>query len=192
MNTMLSKTVFILCVLLLGLHLRADDKIAVTIVPEQSEVGPDGTYQAKINYYHSFGVVIANKSSDPVRVWEDWNSWGYYNLTFDVKLANGKVYHLKKKLVDFTMNFSSHYLIKPSSYYVIYVSFDKEWDAFPKKLIDELKKNKEVLLKAIYTIPNDKDKDAEKNKIWTGTVESEWLRVALSWPEEQAASDKSK
>ena len=189
---MLSKTVFILCLLLLGLHLRADDKIAVTIVPEASTDWPDGVLRGKINYDRDFHVVVSNKSPDAVRVWRDWCSWGYYNLSFDVKLANGNfgiVYHLKKKGRIWSGNYPEFYIVTPYSYYVMTVNFKEDWnsrEAFPY----ELKKNEDVLIKAIYTIPS--DKDAENYRIWTGTVESEWLRVALSWPDDQQVSNKSK
>lgn len=176
---MLSKTVFILCVLLIGLHLRADDKITVTIVPENSSNWRDGGYHGGISYNGNFYVVISNKSPNPVRLWEGWCSWGYYNLTFDIKLNNGKIYHLEKtKNRDWLKNFPDGYIVLPNSYFVIPVSFSKvlwgtskEWESFP----DEVKNADTFSLRAIYSIPE--DKETKEYKIWTGKAESEWLRV---------------
>ena len=179
---MLSKTVFILCLLLLGLHLRADDKIAVTIAPETSTKKVfDGTYFATIDYNRDFHVIISNKTSVPVQLWRTWCSWGYYNLAFDIKLDNGKTYHLeKRKDMAWYKNYPDYYIVPPDSYFVIPVNFSKElggaskeWNSFP----DEVKSGDAVLLKALYSIPE--DKETKEYKVWTGRGESEWLRVTF-------------
>jgi len=30
-------------------------------------------------------VKLSNATNDTVRLWETWNSWGYYNLSFELK-----------------------------------------------------------------------------------------------------------
>ena len=53
------------------------------------------------------------------------------------------------------------------------INLEKDWEAiFPSP-----KDNENVLLKAIYAIPD--NKDAEIYRIWTGTVESKWERVVI-------------
>ena len=168
---MLSKTVFILCVLLLGLHLRADDRITVTIVPETSmERVPAG-----ISYSGNFYVVISNKSLNSVRFWKDWCSWGFYNLAFDIKLNNGKVYYLEKvKNRVWDQNWPDYYIVPPNSYFVISVKFSSgDWESFP----DEVKNSDTILLNAIYSIPDDQEQYAKKYKVWMGKTESEWQRI---------------
>ncbi len=35
-------------------------------------------------------VVLQNTSDKPIRVYQNWNSWGYYNLTLQVTAIDGK------------------------------------------------------------------------------------------------------
>lgn len=77
-----------------------------------------------------FHVVITNTSNMPKRLWEMWNSWGWYNLTFEVLDNQGNLIHvLKKKPHTWDKNYSSFVRLDPSGHFVIDVYFKKsDWE----------------------------------------------------------------
>jgi hypothetical protein len=48
-----------------------------------------------------FYVVLSNVSKQPQTVWEDWNSWGYQAISFQLTTADGKKHVLSKVSVRF-------------------------------------------------------------------------------------------
>jgi hypothetical protein len=54
-----------------------------------------------------FYVLLSNVSKQPQTVWEDWNSWGYQAISFELTTADGKKHVLSKRQQDFTKNYPS-------------------------------------------------------------------------------------
>src|SRR5262245_12383625 len=50
-----------------------------------------------------FHVVITNVSEQPVRLWREWCSWGYFNLRFEAEVG-GRTLLLAKKPRGWTRN----------------------------------------------------------------------------------------
>ena len=92
---------------------RSDDDRTLTVaiaVPTtgQDEQGKPLRVIALQNDQCHFHVVVINTSDKPLRLWETWNSWGYYNLRFEVADSEGKIlYTIKKKSRFWTRNFAS-------------------------------------------------------------------------------------
>ncbi|MFT7613257.1 MAG: hypothetical protein ACI9J3_002229 [Parvicellaceae bacterium] len=105
---------------------------------------------------------LSNVSEDTVRLWEEWNSWGYYNLSFQLKSERAE-FEFKKKPRAWTVNFPSHYCLRPMSDSVFLVDFKSEnWELPLDSLVGGLTASFEI--KA--------DEETEVNNIWIGEVKS--------------------
>jgi len=126
-----------------------------------------------------FHVVITNISAKPQRLWKTWNSWGWYNLTFEISDNQGNILHaLKKKPRGWTKNYPSFVRLNPGEYFIIDVYLKKsDWEL---SFLDKEKEgNFEINLKTIYEISE--DKETKEYNIWTGKIESEIGKYTLSY-----------
>ena len=117
-----------------------------------------------------FHVVVTNTSGKPQRLWQTWNSWGYYNLRFEVADAAGKVlYAIKKKPRAWTRNFPSWIELASGEPFVMDVSFDRESWTLPF-LKDKRQGEFPLRMRAVFG--NRADKQTEEHKVWTGEASS--------------------
>jgi hypothetical protein len=62
-------------------------------------------------------VVLQNTSSQPINVFQDWNSWGFNNLSLEITKLDGKVLSpplvVKRGMGAWTMNFAEAQIIRP-------------------------------------------------------------------------------
>jgi hypothetical protein len=126
------------------------------------------------NKPNEFYVVLTNVSGEPQAVWETWNSWGYQVISFEITMADGKMFVLSKKQEDFTRNFPSTYLVKPGENQVFAIRLDEWWvthPALPKS--DEMP----ITLKAVYEVTP--TPEATEYKVWTGRIESHSYSFSL-------------
>ena len=69
---------------------------------------PFDSYDAKAPFgfmrYEKFHVLLTNRSNKPVRVWQEWNYWGYYCLQIEIVEQNGTKHLLKKKPINWYNN----------------------------------------------------------------------------------------
>ena len=117
-----------------------------------------------------FHVVVTNTSAKPLRLWETWNSWGYYNLSFEVADAEGKVlYAIRKKPRSWTVNSPSWVELAPGEHFVMDVYFDREsWDLpFLKE-----KPQGEFSLRMRAVFESKSNEQAEEHEVWTGKLKS--------------------
>src|SRR5688572_4135471 len=49
-----------------------------------------------------FYVVVTNVSGKPIRLWKEWCSWGYFNLSFQVTDDAGRSVEVRKQDRDWT------------------------------------------------------------------------------------------
>jgi hypothetical protein len=148
---------------------------SISIVPETNHVQPfGGSIAMAREKARTFHVVISNVSSETQAVWEDSNSWGYQNVSFELVTENGKKILLSKRQAEFTTNFPSTFLIEPRENQVYDIRLDEEWKAQPT-----LAKSDEmaITLKAIYEVPP--TPEAAEYKVWTGRVESRSYKFKL-------------
>jgi len=133
-----------------------------------------GAYSERaISYYGKepkFHVLVTNISDRPQRIWEDWNSWGYYMLSFEITAPNGKVWHIEKGPHAWKRNFPSWWTLPPHESQVLEVYFadSKTWSLtpFPRPLEDP----ETYTLRAIFEIGP--SAEAKKNGVWTGRIMS--------------------
>ena len=114
-----------------------------------------------------FYVVVTNKSRSPVRLWRDWSSWGYKNLSFVVTNATGKSV-VTKVSKNFSRNFADWSSLNQDDSMVFAVSFDQnEWNNAP---LPEQGAGRTIRIKAVYEIPA--DMETERYGVWTGRITS--------------------
>jgi hypothetical protein len=121
-----------------------------------------------------FYVVLTNTSKEPQAVWEDWNSWGYQAVSFEMMTADGKKYLVSKRQQIFTVNFPSAFLIEPGGHQVYSIRLDIQWESRPP-----IPKTEEmpITLRAIYEVSP--TPESARYKVWTGRIESHIYNLIL-------------
>lgn len=151
--------------------------------PEIAVTVPYGSYDSLrpfppltrhgINFY----VLLTNVSDKPVRLWQEWCSWGYYCLQFEVFEENGAKHLLKKKPRDFLGNFPDSVELRTGESVVWAVDLlPSEWEDLswlPKDGVEH------VQMRAIYTVKE--DEDSKDYGVWTGQAVSEPYHFILSY-----------
>lgn len=119
-----------------------------------------------------FHVVVTNVSKQPVRLWKEWCSWGYFNLSFVVTGEDGKTSVVKKHGRNWANNFPDWMIIPPGDHLVYEVTFDETvWEGAPARPPGrDLGQPLRVKMKAIYEVPA--DDHAREHGVWTGRVSS--------------------
>ena len=121
-----------------------------------------------------FHVVVTNVSDKPVRLWREWCSWGYFNLTFKVTDGAGEEFVAKKTQHEWTKNYPDFQDLAPGESYVIDVYPHRDWKDFP---LPANGKEMKLKLAAVYEIhPDDQSK---QSNVWTGRVESDPIDVTV-------------
>ena len=145
---------------------KVADALAVRIVPERTDDHGKRSITLWQPAQH-FHVIITNLSDKPVRLWRDWCSWGEQILSFEVTDENGKAIVVKRNARSYNKNYPDWTLVPPGDHMVFEVSFDQTtgWTNAP---MPEKGKSREVKMKAVFEIPE--DKEAKENKVWTGKV----------------------
>lgn len=116
----------------------------------------------------AFHVVVENTSSQPVNLWREWCSWGWYNLSFEIIDDAGNATPLRKKMRAWTKNYPDSCTVAPGSYFVYTVDFDpKIWEKPP---LPREGKHHTVKLRAVFGVRD--DAEAREHGVWTGRVTS--------------------
>ncbi len=130
-----------------------------------------------------FHVVLKNESDTSINLWEEWNSWGYFGLSFVVKDETGKEHIMKKKMRGWDKNAPTTVTLDPGDMYVFDVRYQgEEWEGakFPYGKDIQRRRSKMIPfyhIKAVYEIRE--DENSKKQKVWTGRIESEEVKTAV-------------
>jgi len=128
-----------------------------------------------ISCFHNpslFYVVLRNKTEEPKRLFEFWNSWGYQNIIFYFYMPDGD-HVVTRKDQDFTRNFPSTYEVPGGETIVFPVTFDKSWLELPNISEGESKVKMQVVYKCNPSL------DAKRANAWTGIVASKVYEVTF-------------
>jgi len=155
-----------------GVLHAAEKPFAVSIVPEDRDANGARIRWTKSNK-RNFYVVLSNVTANPQPVFEDWNSWGYQSISFDLVWAGGKTAKVKLKPQNFTRNAPSTYTLLPKGHQVFLITFNEEWEGKPNFKEAWAK----VKLKAIYEIRA--TKESKEIGVWVGRIESEQIDVTI-------------
>jgi hypothetical protein len=119
-----------------------------------------------------FFAVIENTGSDSVKLWNDWNSWGYDNLSFEIIDNSGKTSIARRKKAAFTRNFPAVIEIGPGEVIVREVDLLSKtipWTGFP--LPRKAERSKPFQMRALYSIKD--SKESKELGVWTGAIRSQ-------------------
>jgi hypothetical protein len=145
---------------------KPPEPISVRIVPTSfHEKG--GRVIALYKPADHFHVVLTNVSDQPIRLWRDWCSWGYFCLSFELTDQDGRTFQVRKKPRGWDKNFPDPFTIPGGNHMVLDVALDDTWEGVPLPV----NRNGQVWkIKAVYEVPA--DEETAKHKVWTGKVSS--------------------
>jgi hypothetical protein len=146
---------------------------ALTVVPTRSSPEVRSIVIAD-HKPDEFYVVLTNASRDAQPVFEDWNSWGYQNVSFEFTMPDGRKLVVSKRDQSFTRNVPSTFLIPRGEHRVYAIRLDKQWETRPKLSADA---ETLLTLKAIYQVTA--TPEATEHKVWTGRIESKTYNFTL-------------
>lgn len=149
---------------------RNELSLDIVATPGQRQEGEPTLFPESVFY-----VVLTNTSDKPIRIFEDWSSWGMFSLSFEVKQADGAMFKLERnRPMTSTRNFPAVFEVRPQGHYVFAIHFDK--DKWPNLWYFHDHQVGPLDLKAVFTETD----EGGKNKVWEGTVKSEARRFRIS------------
>ena len=127
---------------------------------------PHGDQLKTLNDCSSFNndvfIVINNNTDSTVRFYENWNSYGYYNFTFEIK-TNDTIYTVSRPYKLWYRNFPSHHSVLPQESIVFQFDlidstcaanrsnrgiFEDGWIGLPNQ-------TDTALIRVIYSLPSE-------------------------------------
>lgn len=150
----------------------ADPDLTLSIAIPHIEEAPGvlrwGLRQESPPFIH---VILTNRSANKRRVFQEWCSWGWGALTFELMDEKRKTWFPHKLPKFFTYNFPAYWTLNPGESYVFDVDFANRsvWgDGFwlPPDHPTGL-----VTLRAVYDVRA--DDESRKLNVWAGRITSE-------------------
>jgi uncharacterized membrane protein len=114
---------------------------------------------------------LQNNSNKEVRLWEEWNSWGYYNILFII-ITNDSIYTVRKNESFWQKNAPTYFILKPDASKQFDINLNsKDWQGLPAKNI------KNAVIQVSYEIPQ--DEYTREKGVWTGKVTGEIKNIEV-------------
>lgn len=117
-------------------------------------------------------MLISNTSSEAIRLWESWNSWGWYALSIELKSdLDPRVRIIKRQVRDWTINGPTYLTLAPGESHEIKLDVNDgwwEWDGDLSELRDE-----PLSVRVRYEVGP--TPESEKLGVFVGTVLSDWV-----------------
>ncbi len=155
--------------------------VAIPLRNKSSRIRINSNSKSINNIRSHFNVVLTNNTDKPIKLWQEWCSWGYYNLSFEIIDATGKKHTLTKGDMVWTANFPDTLTIPPHKHRVIDVYFDPtpqsgvgsgwKMDSL-LKAIKVNRNNRDIKMRPVFQIMP--DNDSKEHKVWTGSIKGEY------------------
>lgn len=158
--------------LALGCSLHTQVPFQLSVVPTTSR--DTGVITLAPHDSRDFYVVLRNIGDKPQAIWDDWNSWGYQAVSFEITTPDGHTSHITKREQGFGKNGPSRFVIQPGESKVFCVRFDEDWNVQPTI---QKADNTPVTLRAIYEVRP--TPESNNNGVWVGRVESKEYHLDL-------------
>lgn len=128
---------------------------------------PQGIREVSLDRYPQLHVLIKNISPQPQRLWKDWNTWGYFNLSLEWTAA-GRTFLINRLTPRaWDGDFPDFWLLAPGETVVLVVDMSSgQWQGFP----DLYGESVSATLKATYV--NKSDELATAFEVWVGKLET--------------------
>ena len=132
-----------------------------------------------------FNVAIQNISTQPIRIWDEDNSWGYDNLTLEISVINSKLLRQSIRLVristNWFKNFGEFSILAPGEMIMREVDIEvpndhpgaqvqkdrRPYRGFP---MESMAVTTSCRMRAVYTV--EPDLLAKQEGVWTGRIAS--------------------
>lgn len=155
-------------------HASADKAVGdavwkIEVVPSRYSKNKGAVLYAK-KPVDRFYVILHNVSGENQRVWREWCSWGYNNLSMQAELADGSKVSLSKKPKEWGKNYPDAALVPAGKSYVFEVHLaGSTWQGLEKLPKDPFE------LTVSYRTKS--SPEAVSKKVWTGNAVSKALTV---------------
>jgi len=137
--------------------------LSVSIAVPQNRIGERAVFTS-VQGPH-FHVMITNTSDQPQRIWQEWCSWGYFALAFELTDQSGQKWIVRKEPREWSKNYPDFWTIESQEQLVLDVEFGKTglWDGLPPS-------HGTFTMRAIFEIRP--DEFLMKHSVWTGRIVS--------------------
>ena len=123
--------------------------------------------------HHLHFLLFSNQAG--LRVYEDWNSWGYFAPSFKAEDGNCKTYDITRRERDWDKNFASTAELNKGDFLIIDTYLcDETWRVKPK-----LPAASTLTLQVVGRFVMEADKKRPISGLWTGQAESTPLGIYL-------------
>ncbi|WNJ17367.1 hypothetical protein [Pontibacter sp. G13] len=135
---------------------------------------PSGEREISMARYPRIHAKLTNESRQPVRVWKDWNTWGYFNLKL-FWIADGEQHPIERvSLKHWDGDFPDFWTLPPGESVILEVDLrTAKWTGFPDLYGESI----EATLHGTYQ--NIADPLASEFDVWTGTLHADPIRVVF-------------
>ena len=117
-----------------------------------------------------FHVVITNTSDQRLGVWEQWCSWGWSTLSFELVTGSGEQVLVNRAPGEWSKNFPDSFMLEPGEHFVLPVNlFDGTWESAGRPLDPDQWPASGTLI-AVYTTLA--DQYTKQHGVWVGRVSS--------------------
>jgi hypothetical protein len=134
---------------------------------------PRGQRELSLGRYPRFHVLLRNVSSQPIKLWKDWNSWGYFNLSLEAEDRNGERWVIRRRRPSaWDGDFPDFWVLLAGESLVLEIDMSAgEWEGFPDLYGEQLP----ATLTAVYE--NKFDELAGEFGLWIGQISSAPVKV---------------
>jgi hypothetical protein len=132
-------------------------------------------------------LLIINHTDTVASFFEDWNSWGYFNIYFEVKVDDS-IYRINKRQRDWPKNFPSFKVLFPGD--TLKLSFDKKLpycDFYQFSNLIQPSNNSNTSIRAIYQLDSLTLFDAHDLSYFDS---SKMIKYKYKWIPKHASSRK--
>jgi hypothetical protein len=135
---------------------------------------PQGDREIALDRYPQLHVLLTNQSQQTQRLWKDWNTWGYFNLSLEWEAA-GKTFPIVRQTPKaWDGDFPDYWSVAPGETVVLVVDMSsRQWKGFPDLYGEKVP----ATLKATYV--NKPDELATAFDVWVGKVETPKIPVVF-------------
>lgn len=133
---------------------------------------PQGQREISLARYPRLYAQLSNLSPQNIRIWKDWNSWGWFNLSLRMHTSGGDTLVRRRSPGRWEGDFPDFWTLEPGESVILEIDMRKaQWEGLPDLYGEKLT----AILTAVYE--NKPDVLSEEYQIWTGAIYSRSLEV---------------